>query len=155
MRVECPHCHAVFEVPDALLEQARRLRCANCGDSWPLQKAQEPGLAQIPPDDLSSFRAETEEPSGPETSQSCPVGLSASDARDAAKHAFVLHSRTVTHGLGKPETVGTKMIGSLGTWSAAWGLSLVVVGGGVAALWHWKAGELVTLWPGIGHVFTP
>ncbi|WP_215750759.1 MULTISPECIES: zinc-ribbon domain-containing protein [unclassified Gluconobacter] len=151
MRVECPHCHAVFEVPDSLLEQARRLRCANCGDSWPLQEAHEPELA----DDLSSLKTETEEPSGPEASQSCPVGLSTSEARDAAKHAFVLHSRTVTHGLGKPETVGTKMIGSLGAWSAAWGLSLVVIGGGVAALWHWKAGELVTLWPGIGHVLTP
>jgi predicted Zn finger-like uncharacterized protein len=34
MRVACPECAAEYEVPDAALGAARRLRCTACGTSW-------------------------------------------------------------------------------------------------------------------------
>lgn len=64
MRIECPHCHAVFEVPEAMAKGVKRLRCANCGDSWemtaPVVTAQEsvpeatPAVFEVPEEESSS-----------------------------------------------------------------------------------------------------
>lgn len=39
MRIVCPACEAVYEVPDSLLGKPRPLRCARCGHEWVPQPA--------------------------------------------------------------------------------------------------------------------
>ena len=34
MRIRCPSCSATYEVPDALLDPPRTVRCAQCGHDW-------------------------------------------------------------------------------------------------------------------------
>jgi predicted Zn finger-like uncharacterized protein len=35
MRIACPHCHATYDVPDALLAGGgKQVRCARCGKEW-------------------------------------------------------------------------------------------------------------------------
>lgn len=34
MRIACPSCAAVYEVPDAALAASTELRCARCGHQW-------------------------------------------------------------------------------------------------------------------------
>lgn len=36
MRISCPNCHAVYDVPEDRLEPASSLRCSECHYSWPL-----------------------------------------------------------------------------------------------------------------------
>jgi predicted Zn finger-like uncharacterized protein len=54
MRIVCPDCAAVYEVPAALLGgPARRVRCARCGREWEARPADpkppEPTLAEPAP----------------------------------------------------------------------------------------------------------
>lgn len=39
MRITCPSCHAIYEVPDALLGDAHKVRCARCAFEWTPQSA--------------------------------------------------------------------------------------------------------------------
>ena len=34
MRIDCPSCHASYDVPDRLLRSGRTVRCARCGAEW-------------------------------------------------------------------------------------------------------------------------
>ncbi len=34
MRIRCPSCSATYEVPDALLDPPRTVRCARCANDW-------------------------------------------------------------------------------------------------------------------------
>lgn len=161
MRLECPHCHAVFEVPEALLDHARRLRCANCGESWEIMPSEpevqgaeggDQGVAQsVAPEGESDELQDNEAVSLKPQS----VGVCSLAAREIERRQAVLHSRSSVGAPTGSEPMSRKMIGSTGRWLAAWGVSLAMVGGGAVAAWHWKAGELVHLWPGVGHFVSP
>lgn len=34
MKIVCPACEATYQVPEAVLEQRRAVRCARCGNDW-------------------------------------------------------------------------------------------------------------------------
>ena len=49
MRIVCPACAAVYQVPDSLLEgESRAVRCARCGDEWVPQREAQPLPAAAP-----------------------------------------------------------------------------------------------------------
>ncbi|ANQ42697.1 hypothetical protein BAR24_15340 [Gluconobacter oxydans] len=158
MRLECPHCHAVFEVPQALLDHARRLRCANCGESWDAEaSAAMPDEEGHGVEDAVASLAEpdegTEPGAGPLKQQS--AGVCSLAAREIERRQSVLHSRAPVGPVAASAAPVRHMIGSTGSWLAAWGVSLVMVGCGAVAVWHWKAGEVSHLWPGVGHFVSP
>lgn len=50
MRVECPGCAALYEIPDHFLDGgARKLRCARCGHEWLPAGAPEPVAPVVVP----------------------------------------------------------------------------------------------------------
>ncbi|MFT8479996.1 zinc-ribbon domain-containing protein [Gluconobacter oxydans] len=163
MRIECPHCHAVFEVPEALAKGVKRLRCANCGDSWELgapaalkpEEAPEgavaaPEVFEVPAEGAAAAPAVAESPvSGTEETSFRATGAMAS--RSNARRSAVLHSRSAGEVQTPANTAGPSMIGSTGAWIAAWGASLVLAGGGVAALWYCKGAGVFGFLPGAGH----
>lgn len=64
MRLLCPNCSAVYEVPDAALAgRSRKLQCAQCGTSWRSEPLS-PDLAQLP--DFAAAREAAGETQAPE-----------------------------------------------------------------------------------------
>jgi len=68
MRIECPACSTVYEVPDHLLGPKRKLRCAHCGHVWPTEHpaaespeapSEVPALSRNPPESAAPAVAET------------------------------------------------------------------------------------------------
>ncbi len=68
MRIECPECRTVYEVPDHLLGPKRKLRCAHCGHIWPAEHpaaanpaepSDAPALPRNPPEPAAAAVAET------------------------------------------------------------------------------------------------
>lgn len=162
MRIECPHCHAVFEVPEALAKGVKRLRCANCGDSWELgapaaSKPEEgpegsvaaPEVFEVPEEEAAAAPAVAESPASGTEGAFRATGAMAS--RSNARRSAVLHSRSAGEVQAPADTAGPSMIGSTGAWIAAWGASLVLTGGGVAALWYCKGAGVFGFLPGAGH----
>lgn len=160
MRIECPHCHAVFEVPEALAKGVKRLRCANCGDSWELgataaSKPEEapsgavaaPEAFEVPEEEAAPFVAESPASGGEGAFRATGAMASRSDGRRSA----VLHSRSAGEVQVPTDTAALSMIGSTGAWIAAWGASLVLAGSGVAALWYCKGAGVFGFLPGVGH----
>lgn len=63
MRIACPSCDAVYEVPDAMLSAApRAVRCARCGTEWMPQPLPDPApveaVADVAPAPSRSVRVE-------------------------------------------------------------------------------------------------
>lgn len=167
MRVECPHCHAVFDVPAAILAKARVLRCANCGERWnppaaPAEAAVEetreragdireaegaapesPVFGKEAPEAAAAEvpRAESP-PSGPPSGPPPSAGRADPAAVLASVRASARASAAAVP-VPKPERPGGRS-----GWIAAWILSLAVVGGGAAAAWHWKGSQIARLWSG-------
>ena len=62
MRIRCPSCSATYEVPDALLDPPRTVRCARCAEDWmavPIDEAATPEVpAEATPDPAEHASAE-------------------------------------------------------------------------------------------------
>lgn len=48
MRIACPSCSAVYDVPDSLLPGGRSVRCARCGNEWVPVPAAPPASREQP-----------------------------------------------------------------------------------------------------------
>jgi predicted Zn finger-like uncharacterized protein len=48
MRIRCPSCSATYEVPDALLDTPRTVRCARCANDWTAIAIIEPEVTEQP-----------------------------------------------------------------------------------------------------------
>ncbi|KXV01799.1 hypothetical protein AD929_04925 [Gluconobacter potus] len=160
MRIECPHCHAVFEVPEALAKGVKRLRCANCGDSWELGAPAALKPEEVPEGSVAASEVFEipEEEAAPAVAESPVSGTEgtfratgAMASRSNARRSAVLHSRSAGEVQAPADTAGPSMIGSTGAWIAAWGASLVLAGSGVAALWYCKGAGVFGFLPGAGH----
>ncbi|MBS1089116.1 zinc-ribbon domain-containing protein [Gluconobacter wancherniae] len=156
MRLECPHCHAVFEVPEVLLGKAKKLRCANCGETW------EPGDVEAAEEQSV---LEPEEPASSEPAMSSGARQLCSGFEMSSKAAHDMSDRSVVaerEGFGQLRSQRTRngnvsvgdeqpvkpvaMIGSKGSWAVAWCCSVVIVAGSGAALCRWY-GVLGHMWP--------
>lgn len=57
MRIACPDCQTLYEVPDHLLQAgARRLRCGQCGHGWTVQPPPQPEAQTPDPADEDETR---------------------------------------------------------------------------------------------------
>ncbi|CAI9121159.1 zinc-ribbon domain-containing protein [Brytella acorum] len=57
MRIVCPKCGAAYEVPEAMLQVPRVLKCAHCGESWQCHVPEDrpdDGVAPAEEDDTSA-----------------------------------------------------------------------------------------------------
>lgn len=81
MRIACPNCQTLYDVPDNLLgESVRRLRCEQCGHGWAFAPAPSP---EAPPDaaptpDMPASEAATRrfgQPADPEAAAEMQAAL--------------------------------------------------------------------------------
>lgn len=83
MRLLCPNCSAVYEVPDAaLVGRSRKLQCTQCGTSWRSEPLS-PDLAQVPPARLSDFEVARETAAETQHTGMQPAGIQAGEAQVA------------------------------------------------------------------------
>ncbi len=107
MRIVCPTCSAVYEVPDALLSDGKRTRCARCAREWVPQPAAPMAAAPRPasPPPPSVFPAPViPTPSPPVAPAAAPRAARPSPAPRAEQHhpvkAEPAHSLAVSIALG-------------------------------------------------------
>ena len=117
MRLTCPSCTAVYEVPSSSLKVGRRARCECCGAIWiPLRD--EPVLEAEP-----EPSSDTEEASFAAMEAALPNNATAMD-------------RLAAHPAPRPST-GLR---------AAWAASILLLVGAATAGFVWRAG-IVEAWP--------
>jgi predicted Zn finger-like uncharacterized protein len=117
MRLTCPSCAAIYEVPSNNLKVGRRAQCDRCGATWiPLRDEPPPELpAELPPGE--------EEPPHPTVGTSPPLAATAMDRLAAqAKPRPSIALRT------------------------AWAASILLLIGAATAGFVWRAG-IVQAWP--------
>ena len=117
MRLTCPSCTAVYEVPATSLKAGRRARCECCGATWIPLRDEPP--AEPPPEPPSS----------------------AENAAFAAMEAALPNSgtamdRLAAHPAARPSS-GLR---------AAWAASILLLVGAATAGFVWRAG-IVEAWP--------
>jgi predicted Zn finger-like uncharacterized protein len=61
MRIRCPSCSATYEVPDAMLDPPRTVRCAKCTHDWIAVAIVEPEVVEEPEETAEPELAETAE----------------------------------------------------------------------------------------------
>lgn len=49
MRIDCPSCHAAYQVPPERLASARAVKCARCGETWTAVPVEAPAAIDPPP----------------------------------------------------------------------------------------------------------
>jgi predicted Zn finger-like uncharacterized protein len=119
MRIQCPDCDALFEVPEAKLRPGRPVRCARCHATWiPVPSYSEPEQRYERP------RARVEMEPEPPAMESWPA----------------------YEPLVKPMPERHEAEGSRLTVALAWLLSLAVLGAAVGAAYIERT-EVMRLWP--------
>lgn len=81
MRITCPNCAAVYDVPAERLAGGRTVRCARCGSGWmpPADESDlEPPAPAVPPEVAAPELPEDAPPSPPEPE---PAPVPAADSR--------------------------------------------------------------------------
>ncbi|MCK8787163.1 zinc-ribbon domain-containing protein [Roseomonas sp. NAR14] len=163
MRITCPGCDAVYDVPEALAGSGRKLRCARCGRSWSpaAAPAMADGQATTPAmaarqaaapehaalEQASRGSGQTATPAGASLPRPMvpepPLGLPPLPAASRPESA-----RWEELPLPMPEErppTGT------GVWLAL-GMSVVLLVAAAASLLVWRD-ELATQWPPIGRLY--
>jgi predicted Zn finger-like uncharacterized protein len=125
MRVLCPACGAAYEVPDRLIGQGRRLRCAKCEHDWMVRPAAPPMPAPMP--------------------EPAPAPEAAPAGRAAPQRAPMIIDPPL------PRLGDTPPGRALGLW-LAWVASVLMVGGLLAGLWLFRL-EVVAAWPPAARLF--
>ncbi len=85
MRIRCPSCSATYEVPDALLDPPRAVRCARCAHDWMAEPVEEPALAEVAAD--------------------TPVDADEAEVPDVAAAEQPIHEPPIREPFAEPETV--------------------------------------------------
>jgi len=65
MRIRCPSCSATYEVPDAMLDPPRTVRCAKCTHDWIAVAIVEPEVVEEPEQTAEPELAEATEATQP------------------------------------------------------------------------------------------
>jgi predicted Zn finger-like uncharacterized protein len=153
MRLACPSCRAVYEIPDALIGGSRRLRCARCPAEWVATPAPEaPAAAQGRPDDAAA-RAGLGERVAAESAAAAPASIGptslppptsdpAPSLRPEARPSLVSGGRPET----RPAPAAQPRRARALTTVLAWLLTFAVLGAGAASCYRWR-GEVMAAWP--------
>ena len=155
MRVVCPACEAVYEVPDAMLgADPRPLRCARCGHEWvPAPGSAPPAPAPFPapraPTPLPSLaeRATARDAASASEEPRNPLGRAAISRVPSAPPAPTDPMLTVFPPLiARPPRTGTRIA------AFGWAATAIVLFALLAAAYVWRA-ELQAAWPPIQRAY--
>jgi predicted Zn finger-like uncharacterized protein len=144
MRIACPACEAIYDVPDAMLAGGTRVvRCARCGNEWLPLPTEEP---------------ETDAASGPAPSAK-PVAAPPADLDQPGRHEPRLNplrpraEARLERPSPPPEPEPELPPRAAGAGAvAAWVLSLLVLAAVAAAAVTWRA-QVMAMWPPSERVF--
>ena len=152
MRIGCPSCNAVYQVPDEQLLEGRVVRCVRCGTDWS-------PIVAVPVEDGAAGARVAEVGRAPATSldvpasslpEAAPAELLPEPDPDVPARRMALDddpvvSPTVTPVAAEPPAVVQARRG--GAWLAiAWVVSVLAVIGAVAALVVWRD-AVMQAWP--------
>lgn len=174
MRLECPDCAAAYDVPESLVVPGREVRCVRCGHDWvPRGPSARLALKHDPDfdEDLDGERPAARPALTPERDwlaeiNRLPVPQDAEDRISAAERA-VLADRAPNTDLPLrtellpvrprveehlPVVVPPPPPPSPWPVLLAWIASVLAVGGGLAALWHWRL-AVMAAWPPAGRLY--
>ncbi|MCQ4162805.1 zinc-ribbon domain-containing protein [Roseomonas sp. GC11] len=162
MRLECPDCAAAYEVAESLVVPGRLVRCVRCGHGWVplpapprvLTPAEQAAVAQ----DMRASATPPPAPSGgmPPLRPSAGVpeeGGPLEEGRGISTLTILIRQAPAVMAPPPPLSVppGPAPASALGV-ALAWLASLVVLGGGLAALWEWRE-AVVAYWPPAARLF--
>ncbi|MCI0754489.1 zinc-ribbon domain-containing protein [Teichococcus vastitatis] len=182
MRIQCPDCAAAYEVPDTMLVPGRAVRCTRCGTRWQPMAAAGPAAspaAEPPPDTEPMVESPPAVADGGGTAEATPPLPAVPAGSPAARRRHPLRPRprpapmpeadpdrvlmaeparallasreAPALMLPAPLPAGAPRAGLLAPL-LAWLVSLLLVGGALAALWIWRA-ELAAAWPPASRLF--
>jgi predicted Zn finger-like uncharacterized protein len=143
MRLACPECAAEYDVPEAALGAARRLRCTACGTSWDWTPQATPPPEPEPDEPAAAPEAPAEPP--PENTAPPPPRIDASPIEAAriggARIEVAREERIAT--APPPARAGARGSGGV---ALAWILSLAILLAAAAALYAWRV-PVMAAWP--------
>lgn len=136
MNIECPNCHAAYDVPDSRLGTRRAVRCGACGHAWPVDDAAPvlgdhaapaPGdyATPAPGDAALPGSPAPPPPEGADEPQAPAAGRLAPPRPDAAPRDALL--------------------------TGAWVASVLLMIGMATAAYAWR-GNIAAAWPPAGHI---
>ena len=131
MRIDCPSCAAIYDVPDAKLAGRKTVRCVRCGHQWvpgPVPAPADPPGAALAPD------APRPAPDLPDPEQ---AGREQAGRNPAQPAGDASRSRLASPATPPPGRVGLRL---------AWAASGLVLAMALAAAFVWRA-EVVRAWP--------
>ena len=121
MRIVCPNCAAIYEVPASRMTQPRTVRCARCGEKWSASATAEeppPRPEEIEPEPEHQSDYDNEPPEQPQA-------------------VVTAMDRLAAHGPPPPRPAGL---------TAGWVITGVVLIVAVAATITWRQ-QVVRVWP--------
>ena len=127
MHVLCPSFAAEYEIPTAQLTRPRLLRCTGCATEWRVPAVPEP-VIEAPP-----LQGEAADAAG-SGSDSEPGGIPLAPPGFVPGAISELPSSHPARGAGR----GGWGIGGRRLWVVLWVMSLLVIAGALAAMWHWR-----------------
>jgi len=149
MRIHCPSCGVVYEIPDILAVRPQSLKCACCDAVWRHEGVPEGELAAR--DGAVAEPVVWPEPPEPAWNDPPPeedglfsVMLEHERDREVTARAVALVNRP------SPESHAT--LGGAANWTVAWMVTGALVLGATVAIWHSHA-TLVQIWPPLGRLF--
>lgn len=151
MRIDCPSCHASYDVPDRLLRSGRAVRCARCGAEW------SPGEddARLSGQPLSSEPsrgnpARTDRFDLDETIAAPPPPVS---ARQAARASSTLFVRPRDPEAGGPPPRRQPVRAGGGIW-VGWAITLVVIFTLIWIGFDYRR-DVMRVWPPSTRIYAP
>lgn len=155
MRLACPSCRAVYEIPDAAIGASRRLRCARCPAEWVATPATvTPALAtQARLDDGPAKAGHSERPAAEPAVTATSVGAASqpTSMSDTAPSLRTEGRPSLVSGLRQdprpvaPTAAAPRRPRAL-TAVLAWLLTFAMLGAGAASCYRWR-GEVMAAWP--------
>lgn len=146
MRIACPSCGATYEVPDRLLAGSPRpVRCARCGSTWT-------------PEALAPAEEARSEAAPAMAGAAAPPRFVVPEPEIAAPpaRAPLVADRPPPRREPAPEPLAAlpepPPVGGTLALAAAWVATLMVLGGGVAGAWLYRA-EIVAAWPAAARLY--
>lgn len=132
MHLSCPECAAEYDVPDAALDAARRLRCSACGTSWEWSP-----LAAAPQAPAGPAAQAAEAPPQPPAREPTPAEALA--APEAAPRIEMAPERRMAPAAPPPPQPRHRVM-------LAWAASLAIIVVALAALYVWRV-PVMRAWP--------
>jgi predicted Zn finger-like uncharacterized protein len=149
MRLVCPSCSAVYEVPESRIAAGRMVRCARCGSDWiPVTEAPAASFdAEAPPKAEASPLAQAP-PEAEVLAPSEPAQSTAPSAEGVARRSMVTVSRSAMARLAAHPALPRASTALRLAWAGSIVLLLLLL----AVAYAWRS-QIVAAWPPSGRAY--